>query len=62
MITISFDVLDTDDFWYKTLSKTVDSAETHDFEKFTTDSFFIFSDVEKEDYAQKDRVINKGCK
>jgi hypothetical protein len=39
VITISFDVLDTDDFWYKTLSKNVDSAETHDFEKLTTDSF-----------------------
>jgi hypothetical protein len=50
----------TDDFWYKTFSKTVDSAETCEVEKSTTDSLVIFINVEKEDEDQKDRVVKKA--
>ncbi len=52
-------MFDTDDFWYKTFSKTVDSAETCEVEKSITDSLVIFINVEKEDEDQKDRVVKK---
>ncbi len=53
-------MFDTDEFWYKTFSKTVDSAETCEVEKSTTDSLVIFINVEKEDEDQKDRVVKKA--
>lgn len=53
-------MFDTNDFWYKTFSKTVESAETCDKEESTTDSLVIFINVEKEDEAQKDKVVKKA--
>jgi hypothetical protein len=53
-------MFDTNDFWYKTFSKTVESAETCTKEESTTDSLVIFINVEKEDEAQKDKVVKKA--
>ncbi|HET8687216.1 MAG TPA: threonyl-tRNA synthetase editing domain-containing protein [Methanosarcina sp.] len=53
-------MFDTDDFWYKTFSKTVETAETCDREELATDSLVIFMNVEKEDEAQKDKVVRKA--
>jgi hypothetical protein len=40
-------MFDTNDFWYKTFSKTVETADTCDREESTTDSLVIFVNVEK---------------
>jgi hypothetical protein len=48
-------MFDTNDFWYKTFSKTIGSAETCDKEESTVNSFVIFINVEKEDESQKDK-------
>lgn len=53
-------MFDTNDFWYKTFSKTIDSAETCDREESKTDSLVIFINVEKEDESQKDKVVKKA--
>lgn len=53
-------MFDTNDFWYKTFSKTVESAETCDVEESTTDSLVILINVEKEDEDQKDKVVKKA--
>lgn len=53
-------MFDTEDFWYKTFSKTVDSVETCDVEESTVDSLVIFINVEKEDEDQKERVVKKA--
>jgi hypothetical protein len=52
-------MFDTNDFWHNTFSKTVETAETCDKEEFATDSLVIFVNVEKEDEAQKDKVVRK---
>lgn len=53
-------MFDTNCFWYKTFSKTVETAETCEREEYTTDSLVIFVNVEKEDEAQKDKVVKKA--
>jgi len=53
-------MFDTNYFWYKTFSKTVKTAEAFDREEATTDSLVIFVNVEKEDEAQKDKVVKKA--
>ncbi len=53
-------MFDANDFWYKTFSKTVESADTYDVEESMTDSLIIFINVEKEDEAQKDKVVKKA--
>ncbi len=53
-------MFDTEDFWYKTFSKTVDSAEACEVEESITDSLVIFINIEKEDVDQKDRVVKKA--
>lgn len=53
-------MFDTDDFWYKTFSKTVETAEARDGEEDVKDSLVIFINVEKEDEAQKDRIVKKA--
>jgi hypothetical protein len=53
-------MFDTNDFWYKTFSKTVESAEDCDKEELTTDSLVIFINVEKEDEVQRDKVVKKA--
>jgi len=53
-------MFNTDSFWYKTFSKTVESAEVLDKEETTTDALVIFMNVEKEDEAQKDKVVKKA--
>ena len=53
-------MFDTNDFWYKTFSKTVEFAETYDMEGSTADSLVILINVEKEDEIQKDKVVKKA--
>ena len=53
-------MFDTNNFWYKTFSKTVESAETYDMEESTADSLVILINVEKEDETQKDKVVKKA--
>jgi len=53
-------MFDTNDFWYKTFNKTVESAENCDKEESTVDSLVIFINVEKEDEVQKDKVVKKA--
>jgi Archaea-specific editing domain of threonyl-tRNA synthetase. len=53
-------MFDTNDFWYKTFSKTVETAETCNREESATDSLVIFVNVEKEDEAQKNKVVRKA--
>lgn len=60
MIKMKLLMFDTNDFWYKTFSKTVESAETCNKEESTTDSLVIFINVEKEDEVQKDKVVKKA--
>lgn len=60
VIALKLLMFDTNDFWYKTFSKTVESAETCNKEELTTDSLVIFINVEKEDEAQKDKVVKKA--
>ena len=55
-------MFDTNDFWYKTFSKTVETAETCNREESATDSLIIFVNVEKEDEAQKDKAVRKAVK
>lgn len=52
-------MFDTNDFWYKPFSKTVESAEICDKEESIRDSLVVFINVEKEDEARKDKVIKK---
>lgn len=60
MITMKLLMFDTNDFWYKTFGKTVETAETCDREESTTDSLVIFINVEKEDEARRDKVVKKA--
>jgi hypothetical protein len=60
VITMKLLMFDTNDFWYKTFSKTIESAETCDKEESTMNSLVIFINVEKEDEAQKDKVVKKA--
>ena len=53
-------MFDTNDFWYKTFSKTIESAETCDKEESTVNSLVIFINVEKEDESQKDKAVKKA--
>ncbi len=53
-------MFDTNYFWYKTFSKTIEYAENYDKEESTTDSLVIFINVEKEDEGRKDKVIKKA--
>jgi len=53
-------MFDTDAFWYKTFSKTVDTARACDREESANDSLVIFVNVEKEDETQKDKVVRKA--
>lgn len=53
-------MFDTDEFWYKTFSKTVESVETCDKEESTEDSLVIFINVEKEDEIKKDKNVKKA--
>jgi len=53
-------MFDTNEFWYKTFSKTVEQAVTCDKEESTKDSLVIFINVEKEDEIQKDKVVRKA--
>jgi hypothetical protein len=53
-------MFNTKDFWFKTFSKTVESAETCDTEEFTVDSLVILINVEKEDEIQKDIIVKKA--
>ncbi len=53
-------MFDTNDFWYKTFSKTVESAETCDKEESVADSLVIFINVEQEDENQKDKIVKKA--
>jgi Archaea-specific editing domain of threonyl-tRNA synthetase. len=53
-------MFDTNDFWYKTFSKTVESAETCDKEESVADSLVIFINVEQEDEGQKDKIVKKA--
>lgn len=53
-------MFDTDDFWYKTFEKTVDHVSPVDTEASVQDSLVIFINVEKEDEAQRDRVVKKA--
>lgn len=60
MITMKLLMFDTNDFWYKTFSKTIESAETCDKEESTVNSLVIFINVEKEDESQKDKAVRKA--
>ena len=60
VITMKLLMFDTNDFWYKIFSKTVDSAEICDMEESTINSLVIFINVEKEDEVQKDKVVKKA--
>ena len=60
VITMKLLMFDTNDFWYKTFSKTVESAEICDMEDSTINSLVIFINVEKEDEVQKDKVVKKA--
>jgi len=53
-------MLDTDEFWYKTFSKTLPHVEDCDKEKSIENSLVIFINVEKEDEERKNKVIKKA--
>lgn len=53
-------MFDTNDFWYKPFSKTIESAENYSEEWSTMDSLVIFINVEKEDEDRKDKVVKKA--
>ncbi|MFB3764774.1 MAG: threonyl-tRNA synthetase editing domain-containing protein [Methanotrichaceae archaeon] len=54
-------MFDTNEFWFKTFSKTIESAETCDIEEMTKDSLVIFINVEAEDEGNKNKVIKRAC-
>ena len=60
MINMKLLMFDTNDFWYKTFSKTIESAETCDKEESTENSLVIFINVEKEDESQKNKAVRKA--
>jgi hypothetical protein len=60
VITMKLLMFDTNDFWYKTFSKIIESAETCDKEESTMNSLVIFINVEKEDESQKDKAVRKA--
>lgn len=53
-------MFDTDVFWYKTFSRTIETAEPCDREESASDSLVIFVNVEKEDETQKDKIVRKA--
>jgi hypothetical protein len=55
-------MFDTNDFWYKTFSKTIESAETCDKEESTVNSLVIFINVEKEDESQRIKLLRRLLK
>lgn len=59
MVKMKLLMFDTNDFWYKTFSKTIESAKDCEKEELTTDSLVIFINVEKEDEVQRDKVVKK---
>jgi len=60
VIRVKLLMFDTNDFWYKTYEKTVDHVSSIDTEASVQDSLVIFINVEKEDEAQRDRVVKKA--
>lgn len=54
-------MFDTNEFWFKTFSKTIESAETCDIEEMTKDSLVIFINVEAEDEGNKDKVVKRAA-
>ncbi|HXY87146.1 MAG TPA: threonyl-tRNA synthetase editing domain-containing protein [Candidatus Acidoferrales bacterium] len=53
-------MFDTNEFWYKTFGKTLDHVDTVDTEASVEDALVIFINVEKEDEAQRDKVVKKA--
>jgi len=53
-------MFDTNEFWYKTFGKTLDHVDTVDTEASVQDALVIFINVEKEDEAQRDKVVKKA--
>lgn len=54
-------MFDTNEFWYKTFSKTIESSETSDKEEKTEESLVIFINVEAEDEGNRDKAIKKAA-
>jgi len=54
-------MFDTNEFWYKTFSKTIESAETCDKEERTEDSLVVFINVEAVDEENRDKVIKRAA-
>ena len=60
MICVKLLMFNTDNFWYRTFEKTVDHISSADTEASAQDALVIFINVEKEDEAQRDRVVKKA--
>ena len=54
-------MFDTNEFWYKPFSKTLEHAETANHEEQFSDSLVIFINVEKMDELQNDKIIRKAA-
>ena len=53
-------MLNTKEFWYKTFSKTIDTAEDNEKDEAITDSAVVFIHVEKEDEIRMDKIVAKA--
>jgi len=53
-------MFDTNEFWYRTFSKTLEQVETTDKEEKIENALVIFTSVEKEDEERKDKVVKKA--
>lgn len=54
-------MFDTTEFWYRTFSKTLESAAAAEGEATVTDAIVVFMHVEKEDEADINRVSKKAA-
>ena len=51
----------TDEFWYKTAAKTVESEETAEKEELFKDSVVVFAHVEKDDETREPEIVRKAA-
>jgi hypothetical protein len=59
-ITLKLLMFDTNEFWYKPFSKTIETAPDAGQEELFPDSLVIFINVEAEDEARNGKVVKKA--
>ncbi|MBI5159380.1 hypothetical protein HY992_04630 [Candidatus Micrarchaeota archaeon] len=53
-------MFNTNEFWYKTFSKTIEGVETVEKEESISEAIVAFVNAEKDDEGRKDEVVRKA--